>query len=98
MLKPWQPIRVSFKVFPNPANSSTRVNVTLPMAAQVTIEPLQHVLGQRAGGSQTAHYEAGTQSIPWGGDDLPGGIYMITLTFDSGQHHAVETQKIVVAR
>ncbi|MEN6501204.1 MAG: M6 family metalloprotease domain-containing protein [Tenuifilaceae bacterium] len=87
---------VNFKVFPNPANASSRVSITLPMAGRVAVD-LYNMLGQRVGGSMPTHYEAGVQSLLLSGNELSNGIYLLTVTYDSGTHHTVETQKIVVA-
>ncbi|MCX6641050.1 MAG: T9SS type A sorting domain-containing protein [bacterium] len=83
-MKPWgepTPSPAQFALlgaFPNPFNPSTTIRFTLPQAAQVALEVFD-INGRVVGVQHVEPLQAGEQSIPFDGSDLPSGVYLYRL-------------------
>jgi len=69
--------------YPNPFNSSTRITLSLPAAADVQLS-IYNILGQKVRSLERGHLSAGSHRIIWDGKNdaghlLPSGVYFARL-------------------
>lgn len=77
-------IKLDLKAVPNPFNPSTALHFTLDSDSRVSLEVFD-IKGRRVANPETGRRRAGNHKIHWdgrdqNGRDLPGGIYLATLT------------------
>jgi hypothetical protein len=78
-------------VFPNPVTSSGSLQFNLSKTEQVTVE-LMNIMGQSVRTIQKGVFTAGAYNLPFEVNDLESGIYMISVSTESGR----EELKLVV--
>lgn len=64
--------------YPNPFNPSTKISYSLPSNSRVKIE-IFNMLGQSAGILVNSEKSAGFYEINWNAENLPSGIYLISI-------------------
>ncbi len=64
--------------FPNPFNSQIRIDYSLPIASDVSLN-VYDLTGREVATLVNSRQAAGMQSVVWNGSDLPSGVYVIRL-------------------
>jgi len=72
--------------FPNPFNSTLKIEYTLPRAGNVEMSVF-NVLGQKVETLLNARLESGAHAITWN-PECAGGVYFVTLKTEAGSHTA----------
>ena len=81
-----------FDNFPNPFNSTTKIQFDLPVSQQVTIQVF-NALGQKKGTIANERFAAGTHEITLCADRWSSGVYYLTLT--AGPYQATRRMLLV---
>lgn len=76
----------SASIFPNPAEDMQHIQFTLDQPAQVKIS-LQDISGKHIRNIHNNSMEEGTHTIAYPVDNLPQGVYLITLMIGETQQH-----------
>jgi hypothetical protein len=88
------PAHVRVSTYPNPARGRTTVQVSLPVAGDVTVS-IFDVLGRRISVLADARLAAGTHRLAWDPDTASGslssGLYLVRLETETGTHTAKMT-------
>ncbi len=79
--------------YPNPFNPSTRISFTLPASGAVLLSVFDP-LGKHVATVVDGHRSAGTHSVRWNADGIPGGVYFYRLS--SGTFS--ETKKMLLLK
>ena len=79
--------------FPNPFNSSTTIQFTLPQRSRVVIE-IHNAIGQCVSRTSYPQMMAGRQFVKWNGTNLPSGVYYYRITTSVGSR----TGKMILLR
>ncbi len=94
-LKPDLPLSWDLSTgFPNPFNSFTLVNYTVPVRSDVQVG-LYNILGQEITLLKTGIHEAGKYGISINADNLSSGIYIVKL---ENQQRMIATRRIVLIK
>jgi len=70
---------ILYQIYPNPFNSTTTIEFTIPKSAFVNIT-VYDVMGRLIKNIVNEITDAGIYSVKWDASDLPSGIYLITLS------------------
>lgn len=84
---------ILFQSYPNPFNSSTCIEYSLPAAAHVVIN-IYDLQGRKVETILDQKQEAGRRRITWNADYLPSGVYFYRV--DTGRN--AETRKMVLLK
>ncbi|MCX6601652.1 MAG: T9SS type A sorting domain-containing protein [bacterium] len=87
-----RPSAFSLSAYPNPFNSTLKIEYTLPRAGDVEVS-VYNVLGQMVETLLDARVENGTHAITWN-PTCAGGLYFVTLKTES----ATRTAKVLYLR
>jgi hypothetical protein len=79
--------------YPNPFNSSTTIEYTLPQEANAIIE-IYDILGRKVETLVSGKQQAGSHSIVWDAGDTPSGIYFYRI--EAGEYS--QAQKCVLLK
>ena len=95
---PALPSSIAITAYPNPCNSTTIINMTLPRTSSVDLV-IHNVLGQQVFASSVGTYPPGNHLISWSGKDnygqsLATGTYFLTLIASNQSR----TQKIIILK
>ena len=64
--------------YPNPFNPSTTISFSLPAPGKISLE-LYNLKGQKVQELSTGEYKAGKHQISFSADELPSGVYILSL-------------------
>ena len=84
--------------YPNPFNPSTKIQFTVPIGAELTLN-IYNILGQTVATIHNGYAKPGTYELTWNGRDMngklvPSGVYLYEL--DAGAYfHAVKKMTIL---
>jgi alpha-amylase len=87
------PSQVSLSVYPVPSPGTSQVVFELPAASRIELSILD-LAGRRIRKLADGSMPAGRQVVPFNGETLPAGVYIIRLNTSAG----MEMKKIVIAR
>jgi hypothetical protein len=87
------PSTVALSVYPNPFNSETRIQLSLPFPADISVN-LFDITG-RFGEKIWAGYANGSRTITWNAHALPSGIYFIRAD-ENLNRFSVTTKAILI--
>ncbi len=79
--------------YPNPFNPSTRIEYSLPRAAQVQLTVF-NVQGRKVATLVNDYRAAGNYAVTWNAENLSGGVYF--YRFQAG--NSVETRKMILLK
>ena len=88
------PSSLILSVSPNPFNVRTAVHFTLPRPERVELG-LFSLSGRAVRRLAVGDYPAGRHAVSIAGDDLPSGVYVVTLGIGSGERRSA---KLVLMR
>jgi len=74
----------SMEVYPNPFNSNTTLDITLTAAQKVRID-MYNVVGENVYSIDKGQLSSGEHKVVLSADELPAGVYFITLTTEEGR-------------
>ncbi len=80
-------------VYPNPFNSRTTIEFSLPRPAMASLKVIS-LLGRESAVVAESHYSAGVHQVIWDADNVSSGVYFLAL--ESDQERSV--QKIVLLK
>jgi outer membrane protein assembly factor BamB len=72
------PYSINMKSYPNPFNSSTTIEFTLPEESEIELA-IYDILGRKIANLFTGQKEAGNFSFIWDAGDKPSGVYLASL-------------------
>lgn len=84
--------------YPNPFNPSTKINFTVPVGAELTLN-IYNILGQQIATIHNGYAKPGTYTLTWNGRDafgklVPSGVYLYEL--DAGAYyHSVKKMTLL---
>jgi len=87
-------VELALMNFPNPFNSYTTFNYTIPANGKVTLE-VYDLLGRKAAELVNAHQSAGQHTITMDAADLTPGVYTATLRLITDRTTITRTVKII---
>lgn len=88
------PQQFSFsEIHPNPFNSITTIQFSIPRSAAVSFT-VYDILGKQVDTIFEEHLDAGNHQIQWNADNIPTGMYFITMS--SGELR--QTRKVIVLK
>jgi hypothetical protein len=89
-VQPEQAVSNSFRIYPNPFSSHTRIEFYLPVHGQVYFQ-LYNSLGQCIKEIPSAVFEEGFSSIDLDGSDFPAGVYYLKYScrVESGEQSGI---------
>lgn len=83
---------ITLNSFPNPFNSTARIQFTLPGASKIRLTAFD-LTGREVSPIAAGDYSAGAHSIEWRADGFPSGYYFVKLA--SAQGNAIQSIQII---
>ncbi|MBN8706486.1 MAG: T9SS type A sorting domain-containing protein [Bacteroidetes bacterium] len=87
------PNKISLSAYPNPFNPATLISFSIPQSGKVSLKVFD-LLGRQVATLSEEIKPAGTHLIPFRGDDLASGIYMVRM--ESGSK--TESLKVILLK
>jgi len=85
--------------YPNPFNPSTTIKYSIPEASFVNIT-IYNLLGEKLATLVSSEIGAGFHEVRWNASDVPSGIYLISVKFESNVSHQIHsfTKKAILLK
>ena len=85
--------------YPNPFNPSTMIRFSLPEASFVNIT-IYNLLGEKVRTLRNKNVESGYHEMTWNATNVPSGIYLISIRFESNFSHQTHsfTKKAILLK
>jgi len=88
-----KPLKLSISAYPNPFNPATLITYSIPQSGKVSLKVFD-LLGRQVALLEEEIKSSGTHQIPFRGDDLASGIYLVRM--ESGSK--TESVKVILLK